>query len=176
MSVFLQPIYTQTVGSGGVATVTFNSIPQTFTDLMLQSSVRTAASSAIGFYNLTFNGITTASYSLTTCYGNGSAAFSNRSSSQTSLFAAIASGSTTTSNTFGSSTNYISNYASSNYKSIIIDSVSENNLISAGATEQLLEAGLFSNTAAITSISIVADSSFVQYSNFTLYGVLRAGI
>jgi hypothetical protein len=32
MTIAMQPIYTQTVGAGGAASVIFNNIPQTFTD------------------------------------------------------------------------------------------------------------------------------------------------
>ena len=40
MSVFMQPIYTQTMGAVGAQSVTFNNIPQGFTDLVLEVSGR----------------------------------------------------------------------------------------------------------------------------------------
>ena len=62
------------------------------------------------------------------------------------------------------------NYTSSNNKSISIDNVTETN---ATNNEMAIIAGLWSNTAAITSIKLTPDSgSFATNSTFTLYGVL----
>ena len=75
-----------------------------------------------------------------------------------------------TANTFGSGDLYITNYASSNYKSISTNGVAENN----GASDNYLTLAnnLWSNTAAITSVTIAANiDNFVQYSSFYLYGI-----
>jgi hypothetical protein len=55
MTIAMQPIYTQTVGSGGATSITFNSIPQTFTDLKLSISIR-GADSALTEPWIRFNG------------------------------------------------------------------------------------------------------------------------
>ena len=176
MSVFLQPIYTQTVGSGGAASITFNSIPQTFTDLKLVISARLDGTS--GDFGIRFNADSTNSYSWTYLTGNGSSAYSGRlgSGSLTEYPAGTLNGTDTTSLTFSPNDIYIANYAGSNYKSIICDAVRENN----GTTGiTWMDAGLWSKTNAITSMTIRAyagNGNFVQYSTFSLYGVLRAGI
>ena len=174
MSVFLQPIYTQTVGSGGAATVTFNNIPQTFTDLKLVISIRTTFNDSNNLtYAYNFNG-SSSGYSHRTIEGNGSSASSLNASNLTYGFTGWINDAATTSNTFTSSELYIPNYTSSNYKSHIVDTVTENN---ATLAYQTLHAGLWSNTAAINSIQVsVFGETIQQYSTISLYGVLRQGI
>jgi hypothetical protein len=169
MSVFLQPIYTQTVGSGGAATVTFNNIPQTFTDLKLVASARTSRSALADDFGIRFNSQTT-TYSVTAIQGSGTAASSFRVTGSSTVSNLIIDGNTATANTFASTEAYIPNYTSTNFKSITVESVQESN----GAESYMrLVAGLWQNTAAITSISLIPDNNFLQYSTFTLYGITR---
>jgi hypothetical protein len=173
VSVFLQPIYTQTVGSGGASNITFNSIPQTFTDLKVVISAR---STQTGYYNdgipTQFNTDSSSSYSRTLLYGLGGSSGSFNNANQTNLTVAVIPTSIGTANTFSNSEFYILNYTSSNYKQIISDSVSEDN--SSGNGYLYLGAGLYRGTAGITKISITIN--FVQYSTISLYGILRQGI
>ena len=174
MSVFLQPLQTVTVGSGGATSVSFNSIPQGYTDLKLVISIRTTFNGSNNFtYAYNFNG-SSSGYSHRTLEGNGSSAVSINASNLTYGFTGWINDAATTSNTFTSSELYIPNYTSSNYKSQIVDTVTENN---ATLAYQTLHAGLWSNTAAINSIQVsVFGQTIQQYSTFALYGVLRQGI
>jgi hypothetical protein len=83
-----------------------------------------------------------------------------------------------TANTFGSTLIYIPNYTSSNNKSFSADVVMENNNTSNGGAFMVLDAGLWSQTAAITSITINTSSgggsNFVQHSTATLYGINKS--
>ena len=162
-----EAIATVTVGSGGAATINFTSIPATYTDLLLKVSVRNTASALDRNMPITFNSSSTG-YSERLLYGNGSSALSiNRASSDLGYLYTNAANST--SNTFNNFELYIPNYAGSNYKSTSADYVLENN---ATAATTGLHAGLWSNSAAITSITISADGfSLVQYSTATLYGI-----
>jgi len=64
---------------------------------------------------------------------------------------------------------YIPNYTSSNAKSASIDGVSENN---ATASYQTIDAFLWNDTSAITSITLtLSGGNFAQYSSASLYGV-----
>ena len=158
-------IASTTVGAGGAASVTFSSIPSTYTDLCVKFSARDNSSYVANNIALSFNG-STASFSVRNLYGNGSSALSGTASNQAGLAAAA----NATASTFSNSEFYIPNYAGSTNKSYSGDTVSENN-----ATEAYdwFNAGLWSNTAAITSITITAGSSatFQNYSNFYLYGI-----
>jgi len=176
MSVFLQPLQTVTVGSGGAGSVTFSSIPQTYTDLVLKSSARSTQSATYTSVGLQFNGSATG-YSQTWLLADGSTASSTRYSSTSITYPYWASGASATANTFNNGELYIPNYTGNNYKSLLSDSVSENNSSSAGAVQLILNSSLWSSTSAISSITIYCGSgNFVQYSEFSLYGVLRSGI
>ena len=156
-------IASNTVGSGGASSVTFSSIPATYTDLVVKYSVR-VSTNTIGL-QMAFNG-SSANYSAKFLEGSGSSADSYNSTT----LAGYDNSGTYTANTFGNGEIYISNYTSANYKSISSDSVVENN---ATLGLQALVAGLWSNTAAITSLTFTSDNSanFVQYSTFYLYGI-----
>ena len=101
-------------------------------------------------------------------FGNGSSVASDTGGGNFNYIAQVPNASATAS-TFGNSEIYIPNYASSGYKSISADSVSENNATAAYA---FMAALLWSNSAAINRITITGlGSSFVQYSTATLYGI-----
>lgn len=171
MATTYEAIATVTVGSGGTSTITFTSIPQTYTDLVVKGSTRLSAGDAGVQLVARFNG-STSGYSRRSLEGNGASASSNSGSSETYMRFAYAEESTNTANTFNNFELYIPNYTSSNNKSTSSDNVTENNGTTAYSA---LHAGLWSNTSAITSISIFDISStqanFVQYSTATLYGI-----
>ena len=160
-----------TVGSGGAASIEFTSIPQTFTDLVVRSSLRSDQANLYGSSTISLNN-STANFTYRFVYGEGAAAASFSGSTNLS---ADQNGDTATANTFSNFDMYIPNYTSSNYKSISQDSVTENNGTTAYAE---LGALLWSNTAAITSIKLSAASTKVwkQYSSVSLYGVAKQGV
>lgn len=168
-----EAIATVTVGSGGAANIEFTSIPATYTDLAIVCSARNASSGGIDM-GMRFNGNTGTNYSYRSVYGSGSSASSGSASSET-LFtrAGYSTGSGYTASTFSNVSYYIPNYAGSNNKSISIDGVNEQNATTAYAQ---LVAGLWSQTSAITSITLYVNSAntsdnFAQYSTATLYGI-----
>ena len=175
MATTYEAIATVTVGSGGAANIEFTSIPATYTDLLIKVSARNNESdSAGGLFYVNFNN-STSNLSSKVLYAYGSGLGSLSSTATSAIFGYICSNGSTTS-TFGNSEIYISNYASSNNKSVSVDAVNENN---ATDGRQNLVAGLWSNTAAITSIKLVsatissgsASGNFVQHSSATLYGI-----
>jgi hypothetical protein len=171
MATTFTQIASVSVGSGGAASIDFTSIPSTYTDLCLVWSGRTARVSAQDGMKLQFNASTT-NYSDRGITGDGVSA-SSFNSATTYIYGGIIPSATATANTFGSISYYVPNYASSNNKSVSVDSVSENNTTTAFA---ILEAGLWSDSSAITSIKISSENAadFVQYSTATLYGVSKS--
>ena len=156
-----------TVGSGGASSIDFTSIPSTYTDLVLKLSGRSTAND--NWANISFNG-STASFSSRGLYGDGSSAGSYSRSDNVNTIANDSS--TSTASTFSNGEIYIPNYAGSNNKSYSVDSVTENN---ATAALTSLVAGLRSNTAAITSITLTPNGgNFAQYSTATLYGINKS--
>jgi hypothetical protein len=77
---------------------------------------------------------------------------------------------TATSNTFGSMQVYLPNYTSSSAKSASTDSVSENNDTRA---IQEINAFLWNDTAAITSLKIDAPSNLMAGSTISLYKITK---
>jgi hypothetical protein len=158
---------TVTVGSGGAAAIEFTSIPSTYTDVVVKLSVRTNRSGSVIDGSLVrFNNDTTSgNYTGKRLYGDGSTATSN--SSNILLFV-DADGATA--NTFSNNEIYIPNYAGSTQKSFSIDGAQESNATQSYVS---LMAGLWSGTAAITSVKITPEvgTLFNQYSSASLYGI-----
>ena len=80
--------------------------------------------------------------------------------------------STDTASTFSNNSVYFPNYTSSSFKSMSIDATRENN---ATDSRQAVFAVLWSNTAAITSITCVPKTAvnFVAGSTVSLYGITK---
>lgn len=158
-------ISTVIVGSGGAASIDFTSIAGTYTDLYMVLSVRTSGATIGNSTLIRFNG-SSSNLTYRQLQGNGASAASYTATDGETGFTAAAS---STSNTFANNSIYIPNYAGSTNKSFSADTVTENNATTA---YQGIYAGLWSNTAAITSISLIpASGTFVQYSTASLYGI-----
>ena len=155
------------------ASITFANIPQTgYTDLKIVMSARSDYAAQYNFCALTFNGTSTG-YSARYISGNGSSASSG--TGYTDKFRIDTDGASNTANTFGSAEVYIPSYTASQYKSISVDWVYESN--SSTNMEMQLMAGLWSNNAAITSITYTAlnSSTLSVGSTFSLYGLAAVG-
>ena len=162
-------IASSTVGAGGATTIDFTSIPQTYTDLCLKLSARVNQSSSYGIDVYLLPNGSSSSLTAKRLYGDGSAAGSD----SLTQIRGIATSTAQTANTFANTEFYIPNYTGSTYKSVSVDGVAENNATNAF---ELLVAGLWSNTAAITSLTLSVPSTFAfqQYSTAYLYGVKNA--
>ena len=172
MSVFMQPIFTQTVGAGGTGALTFSNIPQGFTDLKIVVSARSLLS---GFDNLMlrFNNDTNIdNYSTTSVYADGVSVVSERVLDFYTLSYAAGSlpNALSAANTFGSLDVYIPNYTAATFKQIIIDNVAENNVASLYIRDTM-GSSLYQSTAPITSVSVFGFGNLAQHSTVTLYGV-----
>lgn len=166
-------ISTYSVGSGGISSVSFLNIPQTYTDLVLKVSARGASNFNPRNFYLNFNSDTGNNYPFRFLYGNGSSAGSSNSTSEgftSTAWVGYIPGNTATATTFGNTEIYIPNYTGSAYKSISSDSVTENNATAAYAS---IHAAIWNSTSAITSIQLTCSNSenFAQYSTFHLYGI-----
>lgn len=162
-----EKIATVDVGAGGQAAIDFTVIPSTFTDLCILISARDSVSAIASSCSISFNGSTS---SFSGIYLQGSGA--GPATGSLARFIGNNVSSTATANTFSNAVVYIPNYAAAVNKSFSVDAVTENNATTAYTN---LVAGLWSNTAAITSISLTpASGNFVQYSTATLYGIKKA--
>lgn len=158
--------------SSSAASITFSSIPATYSDLVLQVSGRTNNASASDGLTLKINGTTSNYYSNTKLRGNGADAtstqFSNEADFPTAPNGTV--GDTATSNTFGTIEIYIPAYLASQNKPIGYFGAGENNSSTAfmGAT-----AALWRQTSAITELALTPTngSNWLSGSSFWLYGI-----
>jgi len=151
------------------SSIEFTGIPQNFTDLFILASLRGNTAQIYTLTELRFNGSSTGNSSRT-LEGNGST--SSSQSLSTYIYPNAGNGANSTSNTFSNQSIYIPNYAGSINKSVTIDAVLENNATTAYSSTI---AGLWSNTAAITSLAILTNDLFVAGSTISLYGIGGAG-
>lgn len=161
-------IASYTVPSGGVSSYTFSSIPQTYTDLILRTSVRSGNSGTNANLEIKFNSITSGYYSKGVV-GNGSTLSGQSDSNAGSFALQYTSTDVTTANTFGNAEIRIFNYAGSTPKTISSDFVSESNASTVNYTG--LSGAYNTTTAAITSIIISAGASLMAGSTLYLYGI-----
>lgn len=164
-----EPIATQTLG-GNTTSVTFSSIPQTYTDLRL-SITYNLTSTNIG--RIRFNSDSGANYSAKYLIAMGSSIYSRSQSSLTYIdfgYELTAPGSSV----YTFSLLDIFNYTGSTRKTMIGQMSNDQNSAS-GSSER--NAGIWRDTSAITSIEIGAVNPSVQFranSTFTLYGIKNA--
>ena len=166
-------IATVTVGAGGQAAMEFTSIPSTYTDLQVLISARGTSNANYGNQLLFKANSTSSNYSYRVLEGQDSSVYSGNNSAQASLYVGRIPSPLQTASTFCNNQIYIPNYAGSTNKSISTESVVEKN----AATDWIdqMFAGLWSNTAAISTISLTLDvGSFAQYSTATLYGIKKS--
>jgi hypothetical protein len=151
------------------ASVTFDNLPTSgYTDLKIVFSTRDDNGQPQNGIFVSING-STANFTNRYLLGSGSAA----SSGSIARFLGYSPGAGATANTFSNGELYFPNYRSSNNKSFSSDNVQETN---ASTAYMVMSAHLWSQTAAITSISLIADSaSFVAGSTFSLYGIAALG-
>jgi hypothetical protein len=146
------------------ASITFSSIPQTYTDLVLVLSVRLA--SDVNESILISLNSSTSNFGIRYLQGNGGSGYTGTltrwiGSSPDSAFSV---------NTFSNTQVYFSNYTSATSKGYSIESVAEQNTTTAFLD---LGAGLWTDNSAISSIDISAAANLVQYSSATLYGITK---
>ena len=163
------PLSTVTVGATSVASITFTSIPSTYTHLQLRF-IHTVTNGSTPTF-MTFNSDTGANYSRHSLRADGSTLSSggNANQSDMDIFGYLL-GSSTTDPTAGIVD--ILDYANTNkYKTVRTLAGCDQNT---SGGEINFNSNNWRSTSAITSISIATDFPFKQYSSFALYGIKGA--
>lgn len=162
-------IATVSVGSGGSSTVTFSSIPSTYTHLQIRGIYRAPS-------NATYMAVGTgsANYGLKGHYlggGNGGSTYGGvLSPTGTKGLALDVYVGALVANQFGAIIIDILDYANtSKYKTARAIGGYED-----ASSTVILISHLFDTTSAITSITLTADGNYAQYSSFALYGIKGA--
>jgi hypothetical protein len=159
-----EPIATQTLGTAA-ATITFSSIPSTYTDIKV---VLTGLATGASNVRIRFNNNSSAVYAGTYLYGNGTSALSTRYTSQTSFF---------TTEPYADATvpamiiYDIFSYTGSTSKTILQTMASDKN--GSGSVENAV--GLWDSTSAINRIDLsFSATTFAIGTTATLYGIAAA--
>jgi len=148
------------VGNGGASTILFTNIPQNYKDLCLKFSGRNAGNYYT--FNIRVNGNTVTNARRLYGTGSGAGASDTYNGHYTDY-------STAATSTFGNAEIYFPQYTSSDYKSLCIDAVSEDNYASAYID---MASSIIADVSPIYSITLVPETgNFAQYSTATLYGV-----
>lgn len=161
--------------SSSTNSVTFSSIPNTYTDLSVRFSLRSDYGSNGHEGNFTFNSITSG-YGQKLFVGDGSAvnSYGPQTSEPAATWGIVINGASSTSNTFCNGEVYFPNYSSTSVgKSWSTTAVTENNATSALTW---MVAGRHTTTSAISSITFYAWQNFINFvsgSTFYLYGIKK---
>jgi hypothetical protein len=158
-----------TTTSGNQTSVTFSSIPQTYTNLVLVvGNVKHsyAGSGAVFDAFLRFNSDTATNYSGTYLEGDGSSAVSERNSNRTSISSIFPMASAGPGNIIANIPSYSN---ATTYKTVLMRAN-----VTAGNVAAI--AGLWRSTAAITSLTCILSGSYyyIDGSVFSLYGIKGA--
>ena len=162
-------IATQTVGSGGASSITFSSIPSTYTHLQIRWLARGTTSSGSDVISMAINGDSGNNYAFHRLYGDGSSVSANGYASQTYIIGGDMPAATAGANMFAGGYMDILDYSNTNkYKTTrLLDGRDQN-----GSGFIWFNSGLWQNTNAITSLTFTAQNgSYAQYSSFALYGI-----
>lgn len=163
----MTPVSTINISSS-TATLTFNNIPGTYTDLVLVVSDLKQALGGNGLRGR-FNNDSGNNYSDTTLRGDGTTVIANRESNISSLYFGE---STYSSTEVGLAICHIMNYANTTrYKSVLCRS-------GRSGSDSALTINQWRSTSAITRIDIALGSVFptnnISTGTFTLYGIKAA--
>ncbi len=167
MTMQLVSTATVSLAAGNNGGVTFTSIPQDATDLLVIISGRSNDTTTSPMY-LEFQGSTTG-YSYKTLLGSGSAA---SSTSGSSAYIGNLVPSSYSSGVFSNTTVYVANYSGNKNKTWVSDSVQENN---ATASNQVLITGTWAITAQIYTLRIYPGGStlFANNTTISLYKITK---
>lgn len=161
-----------TVGAGGVASVTFSSIPQTYSHLYVVGSARSTYNNVNGSVLLQFNGDTGSNYWQSLVYYNASTV-SAYNSMNTFGYVGFCTALTSAANAFSPFYAFIMDYTNTaTYKSWQGGAVATGTQSGSTGAYPGWAGGSWQNTAAITSVTVLPSATgWAQYSRFTLYGL-----
>jgi hypothetical protein len=171
-----QSIATSTVTTSGVTSVSFNSIPQTFTHLQIRASVRSnsvAAYDAFYIYNLDGSGVSSqmANHYI---YATGSSVGVNAYTAQFSAQMGFVPAANTLANNFGAGIVDILDYTNTNKNKTLRALTGYDDNGNTLGNPFITFASAYSaqlGTNAVTNLTFIINNSFAIGTKFSLYGV-----
>lgn len=166
-----EPIGVATTPSAGVTSITFGSIPQTYTHLQIRGISRPTEAGSTGaqYVYLRMNSDTGANYSRHSLTGDGSSVTAQAAASDSVIRAGYQLRNGFAANIFAASIIDILDYTSTSKNKTVR---SLNGFDSNGAGYAALNSGTWLSNTAVTSVTLFCEvGDFVQYSQFALYGI-----
>ena len=171
-----ESIATQTVTGAGVTSVSFTSIPQTYTHLQIRASVRSnsvAAYDAFYIYNLNGAGVSSqmANHYV---YGTGTTVGVNAYTAQFSAQMGFVPAANTLANNFGAGIVDVLDYTNTNKNKTLRGLVGfDDNGNTAGSPFVTFSSAYSAQlgTGAVTNLTFIINNSFAIGTQFALYGV-----
>jgi hypothetical protein len=165
---------TVTVPSGGLATITFAAIPDTYKHLQIRAISRTTGTANGGgdgdWIRIRFNSDSGNNYARHYIQGNGANTFAGATTSTSGGLLERSANGNSAANVFGALTVDILDYASTSKNKTVrnIGGIDNN-----GGGQMYFASSLwFATPTAINSILLIPENgNFAQYSQFALYGV-----
>jgi hypothetical protein len=165
-------IATVTVGAGGSSSISFTSIPATYTHLQVRGIARLTGAFTYEEYSPTLNSDTGSNYAYHYLQGSGSSAISSGGGNTTAgRSGSWVGGTGLNSSVFGAIIIDILDYSDTNkYTTIRMFGGLDNN----GGGYVGIASSLWRSTDAVTTFTLDVPSDFAQYSYFALYGIRSA--
>lgn len=162
-------------GTGSSGTISFTSIPSTYKHLQIRYIARSDAAATDRTITVRFNSDSGSNYAYHNLYGDGSAATSSGASTTTGMIQRSITAASATASIMGVGIIDIHDYASSTKNKTLRSFTGVDANTASTDWKVSLNSGLWVNTNAITSISLIASSgNFTTASTFALYGIKGA--
>ena len=172
MAIFTQ--ISQTVLGADTATITFSSIPGTYTNLLLTFYARADTVASEESVKMQFNSDTGANYHVQLLAGSGGTASAAEQLNQSYIRLGKAPAASATANYFGASVSMIYSYANTSFFKPVTTHLISVYAATTGTMDSELEVGHWRNTGAMTQIDITpvtATKKFKTGTTATLYGM-----
>jgi hypothetical protein len=153
------------------ATVTLSAIPQTYTDLKVVISARSATSGPTDKVIMQPNNSSSVTFKNLINEGGSVVSYTQGSYGNVGGLIGFIPGATATTTTFGNIEVYLPNYSNTSYNKIYgVNGLSEDNVTAGWGWQGSTQ---YASTSAITSLVFTLDtaSSYVANSSFELYGI-----
>ena len=163
-----ESIATTTVGAGGTSTITFSSIPQTYTHLQIRCLTRSTEAADGDNVYMQLNGSSASSYAWHRLIGSGATPSAGVNSGVTLGLITINAGATASAGTFGAAVIDILDYTNTNKNRTVrgLGGYDGN-----GHGYVSYNSFGYFNTTAVSSILLGTSLGFAQHSTFALYGI-----
>jgi hypothetical protein len=159
-------------GTGSSGTITFSSIPSTYSHLQIRGLAFSNAAVNSSTITVRFNSDSGSNYAYHRLLGDGSAVYAVGSATQTNMFLGGAVAGTNVANVGGATIIDIHDYSSTTKNKTLRSFNGSDGNTGGGVYYLELNSGLWQSTSAINSITLICGAdNFTTSTTFALYGI-----